>query len=66
MHEFLSSVFYSHAPPENLLGVLQKGSKFMYFWAKIHKLCVFLSVSHPLVANNFSGVEIHGFCLKKT
>ena len=63
MHEFLSSVFNSCALSENLPGVLQKGSKFVYFWAEIHKLCVLLSVSHPLVANNFSAVEIHGFHL---
>ena len=25
MHEFLSPIFYSHALPENLPGVLQKG-----------------------------------------
>ena len=66
MHEFLSSVFYSHTPPENLPGVLQKGSKFVCFWAKIHELRVLLSVSHPLVAKSFSSVEIHGFHLQKT
>ena len=36
MHEFLSSVFYLHAPPENLPGVLQNGSKFACFQAEIH------------------------------
>ena len=66
MHDFLSSVFYLHALPENLPGVLQKGWKFAYFWAKMHKLRVLLSVSHPLVVNNFSDVEILGFHLQKT
>ena len=33
MYKFLSSVFYLHALPENLPGVLQKGSKFACFWA---------------------------------
>ena len=66
MHKFLSSVFYSQALPENLPGALQKGSKFMCFWAKIHELCVLLSVSGPLVMKNFSGVEIHSFHLQKT
>ena len=66
MHKFLSLVFYSHTPPENLPGVLQKGSKFAYFLAKIHELHVLMSVSCPLVVNNFSGVEIHGFHLQKT
>ena len=64
MHEFLSLVFYSHALSEN--RVLQKGSKFTYFWPKIQELHVLLNVSHPLVTNNFSGVEIHGFHLQKT
>ena len=31
MHKFLSLVFFSHALPENLPGVLQKGSEFTYF-----------------------------------
>ena len=66
MHELLSSVFYLHALPENLPGVLQKGCKFAYFWAKIHELYVLLSVPHPLVMNNHSGVEIHGFHLQKS
>ena len=66
MHEFLSLVSYSCALPENLPEVLQKGLKFAYSWAKIHELCVLLSVSHPLLVNNFSGVEIHGFHLQKT
>ena len=65
MLEFLSLVFYSHALPENLPEVLQKGSKFVGFWAEIHKLHVLLSVSGPLVMKKFSGVEIHGFCLQK-
>ena len=66
MHKFLSLVFYSHGLPENLPGVLQKGSKFACFWAKIHELHVLLSVSGPLIMKNFSGVEIYGFHLKKT
>ena len=49
-----------------LPGVLQKGWKFTYFWAEIHKLHVLLSVPHPLVTNNFSGVEIDGFHLQKS
>ena len=66
IHEFLFAVFYSCALPENLSGVSQKGSKFMCFWAEIHKLCVLLSVSHPLVMQSFPGVEICGFHLQKT
>ena len=66
MYEFLSSLFYSHAPPENFPGVLQKGLKFTYSWVKIHELHVLLSVSRPLVEKNFPGVEICGFCLQKT
>ena len=65
MHKFLSSVFYSHAPPENLPGVLQKGSKFAYFRTEIHELYVLLSVSHPLVVKNFPGVVICGFHLQR-
>ena len=66
MHEFLSLVFYSRVLPENLPGVLQKGSKFACFWTEIHELRVLLSISGPLIIKNFSGVEIHGFHLQKT
>ena len=66
MHEFLSSVFYLHTPPDNLPGILQKGSKFACFWAEIHELHVLLSVSGPMVVKTFPGVEIRDFHLQKT
>ena len=49
-----------------LLGILQKGWKFMSFWSKIHEPHALLAVPCPLLANNFSGVEIQGFHLQKT
>ena len=66
MHKFLSSVFHSHVPHENFSGVLQKGLKLAYSWAKIHELRVPQSVSSPLVMKSFPGVEICGFHLQKT
>ena len=60
-HDFLSSVFYLHVLPENWWRISQKSWKFSYFWAKIHKVCVVLGVSCPLVVNNFSDVKIHDF-----
>ena len=60
-HIILSSVLYSRIPPENLWEVLKKVQKFMYFWAEIHKIHVVLGPPYPLVANNFSSVEICDF-----